>query len=126
MLRSTHAIQITHTLTLRNASSFTEAGKPARAAAVFGDVLANASLSRRDTGYFRARRAVALALSGEPDEAAQVGLTSVDIAMTTNSQRTLRVLAEVVHTLTPWKDRPAVRDLRDAMAATRAAATRRP
>ncbi|MDQ3152800.1 MAG: helix-turn-helix domain-containing protein [Actinomycetota bacterium] len=61
------------TLLLRNASSFTEAGKPGRAAVVFGDVLANASLSRRDTGYFRARRAAALALSGEPDEAARVG-----------------------------------------------------
>jgi 3-deoxy-D-manno-octulosonate 8-phosphate phosphatase KdsC-like HAD superfamily phosphatase len=113
-----------NTLLLRNASSFTEAGKPGRAAVVFGDVLANASLSRRDTGYFRARRAVALALSGEPDEAAQVGLKSVDVAIATNSRRTLRILAEVVHTLTPWKGRPAVRELHDAMATTQAATTR--
>ncbi len=64
------------TLLLRTASSFTEAGKPGRAAVIFGEVLKNASLSRRDTGYFRSRRAAALALSGEPDEAAQVGLSS--------------------------------------------------
>ncbi|MGH4017488.1 MAG: hypothetical protein ACRDSL_26920 [Pseudonocardiaceae bacterium] len=114
-----------NTLLLRNASSFTEAGKPGRAAVVFGDVLANSSLSRRDTGYFRARRAVALALSGEPDEAAQTGLTSVDVAIATNSRRTLRVLVEVVHTLTPWKGRSAVRELHDVMATTYATATTR-
>lgn len=104
-----------NTLLLRTASSFTEAGKPARAAIVFGDVLTNASLSRRDTGYFRSRRAAALALSGEPDEAARLGLASVNIAVTTSSQRTLRVLTEIVQTLTPWHGRPAVRDLRDTM-----------
>ena len=114
-----------NTLLLRNASSFTEAGKPAQAAVVFGDVLKNASLSRRDTGYFRSRRATALALSGEPDEAARVGLASVDIAVTTNSRRTLRVLTEVVHTLTPWHGRSPVRDLHDAVA-THAVTTSRP
>ena len=36
-------------------------------AAIFGVVLANNSLSRQDTGYFRTRRAAALTLSGEPD-----------------------------------------------------------
>ncbi len=113
------------TLLLRKASSFTEAGRPGRAAVVFGDVLANASLSRRDTGYFRARRAAALALSGEPDEAARVGLASVDVAIATNSLRTLRVLAEVVRALTPWNGRPAVRELCDAMVATQAAAMTR-
>ena len=111
-----------HTLLLRNASSFAEAGKPARAAVVFGDVLASASLSRRDAGYFRSRRAAALALSGEPDEAARVGLASVDVAIATNSRRTLRVLVEVIYTLTPWNGRPAVRELRDAMGAIQAIA----
>jgi len=65
------------TLVLRSAVAFIEAGKPARSAVMFGDVLANAGLSRRDTGFFSARRAAALALSGEPDEAATVGLQSV-------------------------------------------------
>jgi hypothetical protein len=105
-----------NTLLLRNASSFTEAGKPARAAMVFGEVLTRGSLSRRDTGYFRARRAAALALSGEPDEAARVGLASLDIAIATNSRRTLRVLTEVIRMLTPWNGRPPVHELREAMA----------
>ena len=72
-----------NTLLLRDASSYTEAGKPKRAAALFGDVLASDVLSRRDTGYFRARRAAALALSGEPDEAAAVGLVSIETAVAT-------------------------------------------
>jgi hypothetical protein len=44
------------TLLLLTASAYTEVGKPAWAARVFGDVLADAALSHRDTGYFRARR----------------------------------------------------------------------
>ncbi len=106
------------TLVLRNAATLTEAGKPARAAVVFGEVLANAGLSRRDAGFFRARRAAALALSGEPDEAATVGLEAVEVATATNSRRTLRVLTEVMSTLTPWRGRPAVRELHDVMAAS--------
>lgn len=105
------------TLMLRTATSFTEAGKPARAALLFGDVLTDATLSRRDAGFFRARRAAALALSGEPDEAATVGLESIAVAAATDSRRTLRVLSEVVGTLTPWRSRPLVRELHDAMAA---------
>jgi transcriptional regulator with XRE-family HTH domain len=105
------------TLLLRTAASFTEAGKPARAAMLFGEVLSSAPLSRRDAGFFRARRASALALSGEPDEAASVGLESIAVAAATNSRRTLRVLTEVMGTLTPWRGRPLVRELHDAMAA---------
>jgi hypothetical protein len=54
-----------------------------------------------------------------------VGLASVDVAIATNSLRTLRVLAEVVRALTPWNGRPAVRELCDAMVATQAAAMTR-
>jgi hypothetical protein len=105
------------TLLLRSASCYTEAGKPARAAALFNDVITSGALSRRDEGYFRARRAAALALSGEPEEAATVGLESVQVAKAINSERTIRVLAEVVRTLTPWSRRPAVRALREALLA---------
>jgi len=104
------------TLVLRSAVAFTEAGKPARSAVMFGEVLADAGLSRRDAGFFGARRAAALAMSGEPDEAATVGLESVEVAAVTNSRRTLRVLAEVMDTLAPWRSRPVVRELHDAMA----------
>lgn len=54
------------TLTLRQAASYTEAGKPAKAARLFGQVLTCGNLSKRDTGFFSARRAVALALSASP------------------------------------------------------------
>jgi transcriptional regulator with XRE-family HTH domain len=103
------------TLRLRNASCYTEAGKPGRAAELFGEVLAADQLSRRDAGYFQSRRASALALSGEPDEAAAVGLESAAVAKATNSQRTVRVLREVVRTLEPWRSRPGPHQLREAL-----------
>jgi transcriptional regulator with XRE-family HTH domain len=106
------------TLMLRTATALTEAGKPARSALMFAEVLADAGLSRRDTGFFRARRATALALSGEPDEAATTGLESIEVAAATNSRRTLRVLAQVATTLAPWRSRPAVRELNEAIAAS--------
>ncbi|MCA1673756.1 MAG: hypothetical protein LC799_16660, partial [Actinobacteria bacterium] len=105
------------TLLLRSASCYTEAGQPARAAALFDEVITSGVLSRRDEGYFRARRAAALALSGEPDEAATVGLESVQVAQAINSERSIRVLKKVVHTLTPWSRRPAVRALREGLTA---------
>jgi hypothetical protein len=101
---------------LRTAVAFTEAGKPARSALMFGEVLGNSELSRRDAAFFGARRAAALALSGEPDEAATVGLKSVEVATVTSSRRTLRVLGETMDTLVPWRRRPLVRELQDAMA----------
>ncbi len=105
------------TLLLRSASCYTEAGNPARAAALFDEVITSGALSRRDEGYFRARRAAALALSGEPDEAATVGLESAWVAKAIHSERTIRVLRKMVRTLTPWSRRPAVRALREALSA---------
>jgi transcriptional regulator with XRE-family HTH domain len=103
------------TLRLRSAVCYTEAGRTQHAADLFGEVLASGTLSRRDVGYFTARRAAALALTAEPDEAAALAIQSVDVATSANSQRTLRVLAEVVDALEPWSDRPAVRSLREAV-----------
>ena len=103
------------TLLVRQATCYTEAGKPAKAAALFADVIASGTLSRRDAGFFRARRAAALAFSGEPDEAAAVGLQAVQVAKETNSERTLCVLADVVATLSPWRSRPGPRALRQAL-----------
>ncbi len=105
------------TLLIRSASCYTEAGTPAQAAGLFEDVIASGVLSRRDEGFFRARRAAALALSGEPDAAAIVGLDSVQVAEAMNSKRTTRVLTDVVHILTPWRHRPAVRALHEALSA---------
>lgn len=109
----------TDTLRLRQAACYTEAGKPARAAALFDDVISARRLSRRDTGFFQARHAAALALSGEPDEAAAVGLQASQVAQETNSERTRRVLTGVSATLTPWRSRPGPRALAHVLATSR-------
>lgn len=103
------------TLLVRQATCYTEAGKPARAAALFDQVLVGGQLSHRDAGLFSARRATALALSGEPDEAAVVGLEAVQIARETSSERTVRILAETVQVLKPWSSRPGPRALKQAV-----------
>jgi hypothetical protein len=100
---------------LRTASCYMEAGHPGRAACLFGDVLTSGVLSRRDEGYFRARRAVAFALSGEPDDAAREALVSLHVATVTNSQRTTAELARAVKLLARWSTRPGPRELREAM-----------
>jgi transcriptional regulator with XRE-family HTH domain len=105
------------TVLLRRAACYLEAGKPSDAAALFGEVLANATLSRRDEGYFRARRAIALAISNEPDEAATEGLAAQQIVSTTKSQRTARELSRAVELLAPWTDRPGPRELSEAVSA---------
>lgn len=104
-----------HTLRLRDANCYTEAGKPKLAAELYAVMPVDGVLPQRNAGLHGARRAVALALSGKPDEAAAVGLKSVRAAKATHSQRTLRTLGEVVRTLEPWRDRPAPRALREAL-----------
>jgi hypothetical protein len=82
---------------------------------MFGEVLGSGTLSKRDTGFFNARRALALALSGEPDEAADAGLQAVKVARETSSERTMLLLGEVVQELRPWSSRPGTRELRQAV-----------
>lgn len=107
-----------NTRLLRDAVIYTEAGKPGKAVELFNGAIAAGSLSPRDTGFFNARRAAAVALCGEPDEAALLGRQSAQIAHALKSERTLRVLSEVLQTLGRWGSRPAVRDFRDALGAT--------
>ncbi|SBW24964.1 DNA-binding protein [Candidatus Protofrankia californiensis] len=102
---------------LRSASCYVEAGKPRQAAMLYGEVLATSTLARRDEGYYRARRAVACALGGEPDEAAQEGLEALRLAASTNSQRTNREVARVVEILAPWQGRSGPRELRAVLGA---------
>ncbi|MHC5902334.1 XRE family transcriptional regulator [Streptomyces sp. S6] len=101
------------TLLLRNAVSYTEAGKPRMASELFGRIIEAGTLSRRDVGFFNARRSAALALSGEPDEAARIGAASAKVAQEVKSERTMRVLGEVSQTLNRWRSRPAIREFRD-------------
>jgi hypothetical protein len=102
-------------LTLQTASCYIEAGKPLRAAMLYGEILDTAVLSTRDQGYFLARRASALALSGEPDDAASIGLQAAELAAITSSARTRRELSRAVITLRPWASRPAPRALREVL-----------
>ncbi|MDV9168912.1 helix-turn-helix transcriptional regulator [Streptomyces sp. W16] len=104
-------------LTLQRASCYIEAGKPARAADLYGTVLEGDALSRRDQGYFLARRACSLALAGQPDDAASVGLAAVELSDATNSLRTKRELTRAMATLQPWATRPGPRELREALRA---------
>lgn len=104
-----------HTRLLRDAITLTEAGKPNLAVELFGEVLSANAMSHRDTGFFNARRAAALALSGEPDEAAKIGTDSASVAYEVKSERTVRVLGEVLHSLDRWRSRPAVREFRDVL-----------
>lgn len=103
------------TMNLRVSVCYIEVGWPARAAELLAGVLATGTLSRRDAGFVRARHSVALALCGEPDEAARVGLASLDAARATSSQRTRRLLGEVAARLAPYGDRPAVQTFREAV-----------
>lgn len=105
------------TLDLRAAAIYTEAGVPGRAASIFDRILADGVLSRRDTALFSARRAAALALSGQPDEAVDIALGALELARATSSERTLTILGDVVRTLEPWRGRPRQRDLREALGA---------
>lgn len=102
-------------VSLREASCYIEAGKPSRAASLFLDAIGADKLSRRDEGYFRARRAFACALSGEPDDAAREGMTALSIASTLKSERTTRELRRTVKVLAPWGTRPGPKQLRDAL-----------
>lgn len=104
-------------LTLQTASCYIEAGKPQHAASLYEGVLATGVLSLRDQGYFLARRASALALAGEPDDAAATGLESIQLASTTSSTRTKREIGRAVRTLQPWASRPGPRALREALLA---------
>jgi hypothetical protein len=103
------------TLMLRSACCYTEAGKPQKAIGLFSEVLTGGTLSRRDAGFFGARQAKALALGGEPDEAATVAVGSVAVARETRSERTMSVVLQVVRALDSWRNRPSVRMLKDVL-----------
>ncbi|WP_186403848.1 helix-turn-helix domain-containing protein [[Actinomadura] parvosata] len=105
-----------HMLLLRSSACFTEAGKPARAAEILESILAGGSLSYRDAGYFQARHAAALALIGEPDQAAALGLAAARVARATRSRRTITVLDDVLQSMGRWLRRPGVRALQDFLA----------
>lgn len=102
-------------LKMQTAICHTEAGKPRQAADLYRQWLLDEDFSPRDYGYFSSLMASALALAGEPDEAARVGIMAWPLAMDTDSGRTKAELQNVLATLQPWHARAAVRELRDAL-----------
>jgi hypothetical protein len=45
-----------------------------------------------------------------------LGLRAFHVAQETNSERTVRVLHDVLHALAPWRSRPGPRVLQEALA----------
>lgn len=104
-------------LTMQTAICFTEAGQPRRAVELYAGALTEDTFSPRDYGFFLSWQSASLALAGEPDEAATVGVASARRADHANSHRTRRELGRVLDTLRPWQNRPAVRELAEALQA---------
>jgi hypothetical protein len=105
-------------MSTRRALCYVEAGRPGKAAELLGAVIASRNLNRRDEGFFQALRSYACALSGEPDVAAEEGLSALGIALSTNSERTIRELSRTAKALSPWASRPGPRRLREALSST--------
>ncbi|MFE3601936.1 XRE family transcriptional regulator [Streptomyces sp. NPDC059142] len=106
----------TELLSMQTAICYCEAGRPQRAIAIYKEKLTAGAFSRRDHGYFLSLMGGTLALAGEPDEAARTGLDALGIAAETSSVRTAHELGRLSDRLSPWKHRPLVRELRDALA----------
>jgi hypothetical protein len=102
-------------LRMQTAICHTEAGQPRKAAELYRQWLQDDDFSPRDFGYFSSLMASALALAGEPDEAAQIGLVAWPLAVEADSGRTKAELRKVLVTLQPWQGRASVRSLREAM-----------
>jgi hypothetical protein len=102
-------------LDLQTAICLVEAGRPAEAVPVYRRVVDEAGAARRDRVYFSILMAVALALSGEPDEAAEWGVQALPSAVSFRSHRSMRELGTLLRALRPWEQRAAVRSLADAV-----------
>ena len=102
-------------LTMQTAICYCEAGQPGRAAELYRSRLDNERFSHRDRGYFLSLMASASAQAAEPDNATDAGQEALTIAVETSSRRTVHELKRVCALLEPWRARPAVRDLRDAV-----------
>ena len=104
-------------LSMQTAVCYAEAGQPRYAVDLYDQALTEHAFSPRDYGFFLSWKAGSLALAGEPDQAASVGMESAARAGRAGSNRTRKELARVVKVLTPWKNRPAVRGLAEAVTA---------
>jgi hypothetical protein len=100
---------------MQSALCYCEAGRPRVAVDLYAAELTEDAFSRRDYGYFTCLKGCALAALGEPDAAATTGMSALAIARATSSERTMRELMELAQRLSPWAQRPQVRELRAAV-----------
>ncbi|NEA59550.1 XRE family transcriptional regulator [Streptomyces sp. SID13666] len=108
-------------LMVQSAICHREAGESERAVDLFQQYLPAAPFAPRDRAFFTAHWAGALAAAGEADEAASTAILSLDIAAPARFGQAIEELRRTSKALAPHARRPAVRDLRDALAAIPAA-----
>lgn len=101
--------------TMQTAICYCEAGQPERAAELYREHLDDEQISYRDRGYFLSLMASALARASEPDDAAAAGNEALTVAVETHSLRTIEELKRVCRLLEPWRSRPMVHELREAV-----------
>lgn len=99
------------------ALTFAFSGFLEKALAVYEQWLSPEIFARRDYGYLLAFKAMTIAEIGNPDGAAATGVDALTIATETNSARTHSALIRLAGDLRPHWQRPAVRELRDALLA---------
>ncbi|GAB3172727.1 hypothetical protein GCM10027059_42610 [Myceligenerans halotolerans] len=105
-------------LMLREASCWIEAGEPERAAELYEASISKASVSERDSGYYRGRQAVAMAAAARPDRAAELAHEALLTSRKTGSLRTRQAVREARTALAPWRSRDALASLDDALSAS--------
>lgn len=106
-------------LDLRVATAWSEVGEPERAAELYAGVLSSGELSRRDIGFFTARRSAALAQTGEPEEAAVQAIEALGAAREIGSARTGVIVRDTLTALRRWSTVPVVADLEAAVSSRR-------
>lgn len=99
------------------ALTFAFSGLLEKALTIYDQWLLPETFARRDYGYLMVFKAAAKAEMGDPDGAAATGVEALAIAKETNSARTHAALISLAGDLRQHWQRPAVRELRDAMLA---------
>jgi transcriptional regulator with XRE-family HTH domain len=103
----------------QRSTALRELGEPQRAVSLFESELEHwPSHYHRDRGFFLSQLALAYAANGDPEQAAAAGQEAVRIVRGTGCARTLSRLTDLDGRLAEHQTLPAVRELREALAAT--------
>ena len=92
-----------------------EAGRPTEAVMALQDYVTPEAFAPRDYAHYSAFLAGALAEAGEPDEAATVALSVLDVASAARSGQAIGELYRSAQALFPYRERPAVRELHERL-----------